>query len=204
VARVLASDFAKSSAPELTGPGEEFFIPIGDIDPAYLCFDKEVYTQMAALLDEFRHKQLSFRNAVMARFFIADPLDEWELIKQIYKSFGGKLEPDTVVLRHPQAPVRIWSVTEKPRTKKEPFLTNTDAVQWRAVQGRSFATFAPLLACWPPPLTVGPGAGNDLLWKFTVEKAFVENERDVLWTLGVTLRMYYEGYFFAVVRLSPS
>ena len=197
---ITVDHLAFTEVPDVREPGDTVYMAI--LGP--MKADAELYTPASMIklaadliggMVTFGFKPLNF---ALARFALADVRDEWALSQQLQSGFKGSTFPSTA--RHSEAgkfPCGLWwrDNLEK-RDKRDPPLLPNENVQTRMLDDKSFLWASPLAACWPLPLSIGPGKSWGQYWMFKIKEGVPD--RTLLATLEEELGRKFYGGFFAM------
>jgi hypothetical protein len=140
--------------------------------------------------------QLDPLDFVVGRYALASSDDEWDLAKQLYKSFEGGNQPqgEAFVSLDGTPLGNLWWRSGVSRTGH---LAKNKEVAYRVHKNRSFIWALPVISVWPPPLLLGPGVAENTVWVFELKDT--DSEHSTLRALAKLLESHYDGYFFAEV-----
>jgi hypothetical protein len=96
-------------------------------------------------------KGVNHCDIVVALFYLVDIGDTWELTKVVQKAFEGASTPNVTNLDAGGLKVALWMQKE---SSKKTFLYKSTSGAMRSIKERSNAFMAPLISCWPPPITL--------------------------------------------------
>jgi hypothetical protein len=171
-------------------------VEIGSVKAGMCAVDPEVMRKMGELLGMQITSQLDPLDFVVGRYALASPDDEWDLTKQLFKSFeGGNLpQGEAFTCLDGSSFGNLWWRSGVSRTGH---LAKNKEVAYRVHKNRSFIWALPVISVWPPPLMLGPGVADNTIWGFELKDP--SSEHTTLRALAKLLESHYDGYFFAKV-----
>lgn len=164
--------------------------------PWGLDFIETVADNVARFMDD----GFPMENAVVARFLLAMEEDEQAAHTMATKGFGN----GPLAREHPFLdgiiPLRLWvRLGVEDKRKRAPTLAKGPWENlWKPIAGRSVVICSTMIAVWPPPLWLAPGAEASTMWE--IEVAETSDEAKVIGGIIDALGQIYVGNITRKVR----
>jgi hypothetical protein len=170
-------------------------MPFGDLPVAGLGLT--TLTRIAKLLSQQSEKKVHPCDVILERRLLANPADDLRLSKLLSDSYKGDSKPQEEEVDLGDQSV-LGTLHWRTKVSTGGHLTQNMEGTDRDINSRSFAWAVPLVSVWPPPLTMGPNALDNIMWEFMLGNQ--DPEFNALGALADQLdKDRYCGVFFAKV-----